>query len=71
MFDVILLFLLLTLNIFTLFSNVFVANFEQVNVTWDKHLDWSPVLVTFQSLLFQIHLRVILRIIKMFENIYL
>ena len=71
MFDVILLFLLLTLNIFTLFSNVSVPNIEQVNVSWDKYLDWSPVLVTFQSLLFQIHLKVILRIIKMFENIHL
>ena len=71
MVDVILVFLLLTLNIFTLFSNVSVPNIEQVNVSWDKYLDWSPVLVTFQSLLFQIHLKVILRIIKMFENIHL
>ena len=34
--DVVLLFLLLTLNIYTTFSSVSIVGFEQVNVGWDN-----------------------------------
>ena len=41
--DVVLVFLLLTLNIFHAFFSVFSVDFEQVNVSWES-IDWLIML---------------------------
>ena len=47
---VVLVFLLLTLNIFHTFFSVFVVDFEQVNVSWDRLLPKVLLLINKNSI---------------------